>query len=153
MEHPDFGHAYESLAEAYLFVGDNAAARAYFGGIVEADPTNPYAHYGLAQVELREGNVDRAIEQLKPNHHLDPQFHFAYANDSGLAQAYDAKTIPMVRSSSFRSASHGMRTTRMTTTGSGPAIATALIGIRLSRRWTKRCASTLSSTGRSPRKP
>lgn len=62
VEHPDFGHAYESLAEAYLFVGDNAAARAYFGGIVEADPTNPYAHYGLAQVELREGNVDRAIE-------------------------------------------------------------------------------------------
>jgi tetratricopeptide (TPR) repeat protein len=91
-ENPDFGKAYKSLVEAFIYSDDVSGARDYFERLLSENPQNPYANYGLARVKLMLENYDEAIAHLERSIALDPGFVFAYGHDGGIADAYLAKS-------------------------------------------------------------
>jgi Flp pilus assembly protein TadD len=54
----------EALARAQFDAGRYAEAADTFRGIVEDDPADHYARYGLGMASMRIGNVEAAVEQL-----------------------------------------------------------------------------------------
>jgi predicted Zn-dependent protease len=54
----------EALARAQFDAGRYAEAAHTFRGIVEDDPADHYARYGLGMASVRMGNVEAAVEQL-----------------------------------------------------------------------------------------
>lgn len=54
----------ETLGRAQYDSGDFAGARASFGELVEADPADDYARFGLGMAALRTGDVDLAVGSL-----------------------------------------------------------------------------------------
>ncbi len=54
----------EALARAQFDAGRYADAADTFRGIVENDPADHYARYGLGMASMRLGNVEAAVEQL-----------------------------------------------------------------------------------------
>jgi len=71
---PERGSVCEALGRAYYAAGRPAAAQEQFAKAVEIDPTNDYAHFGLALCLLRagegragesQGEVDLAVGHLR----------------------------------------------------------------------------------------
>ena len=62
---PERGSVCEALGRAYYDSGRPTAAREQFAKAVEIDPTNDYAHFGLALCLLRAGEVDLAVGHLR----------------------------------------------------------------------------------------
>ncbi len=61
---PEKGSIREALARAYFRSGRIAAARAEFEKVVELDPFNDYAHFGLGLAANRAGELRLAAEHL-----------------------------------------------------------------------------------------
>jgi tetratricopeptide (TPR) repeat protein len=62
---PGLGSVSELLARAYYASGRFAAARDQFAEAVERNPTNDYAHFGLALCLLRTGEPKLAVGHLR----------------------------------------------------------------------------------------
>jgi tetratricopeptide (TPR) repeat protein len=62
---PGNGSVSEALARAYYRSGQPAAARAQFAEVVETDPANDYAHFGLALCLARVGEPKLAAGHLR----------------------------------------------------------------------------------------
>ena len=62
---PERGSIRELLARAYYAAGRFEQARAQFAEAVDADPTNDYAHFGLALCLLKAGERDLAVGHLR----------------------------------------------------------------------------------------
>jgi len=62
---PEKGSIREALARAYYRSQRVAAARAEFEKVLELDPVNDYAHFGLGMCLLRAGDRDGARGHLK----------------------------------------------------------------------------------------
>jgi Flp pilus assembly protein TadD len=62
---PDKGSIREALARAYFTSGRIALAKAEFEKLVELDPVNDYAHFGIGMCLLRSGERDLARGHLK----------------------------------------------------------------------------------------
>ena len=62
---PDKGSIREALARAYFRSGRVALAKVEFETVVELDPVNDYAHFGLALSCAKTGQTARAIAHLK----------------------------------------------------------------------------------------
>ena len=62
---PDKGSIREALARAYFRTKRIDAARAEFEKVLELDPVNDYAHFGLGLCLLRSGDRDGARGHLK----------------------------------------------------------------------------------------
>ena len=62
---PGKGSVGEALGRAYYQSGKPAAARAQFAEVLEIDPTNDYAHFGLALCLARVGEPKLAAGHLR----------------------------------------------------------------------------------------
>jgi Flp pilus assembly protein TadD len=62
---PDQGSIREALGRAYFRTGRFSEAKAEFARVVEIDPVNDYALFGLGLCLLREGDRDAARRPLK----------------------------------------------------------------------------------------
>ena len=62
---PDKGSIREALARAYFQTGRIRQARQEFEKVVDLDPVNDYAHFGLGMCLLRVGDKDGARGHLK----------------------------------------------------------------------------------------
>jgi Flp pilus assembly protein TadD len=62
---PEKGSIREALARAYFRSGRVDAAQEEFEKVVELDPVNDYAHFGLGLCLLRRGDRDAARGHLK----------------------------------------------------------------------------------------
>ena len=62
---PEKGSIREALARAYFRSGQIHSAREEFEKVVELDPVNDYAHFGLGLCLLRVGDRDGARRHLK----------------------------------------------------------------------------------------
>jgi tetratricopeptide (TPR) repeat protein len=62
---PGHGSVREALGRAYYGAGRPAAAGAEFAKAIEIDPTNDYAHFGLALCLTRRGERTRALGHLR----------------------------------------------------------------------------------------
>lgn len=62
---PEKGSIREALARAYFRSGRIDAAREEFEKVVDLDPVNDYAHFGLGLCLLRRGDRDAARGHLK----------------------------------------------------------------------------------------
>jgi len=62
---PDKGSVCEALGRAYYATGRLPAARAQFSRALELDPSNDYAHFGLALCLARTGERRRALGHLR----------------------------------------------------------------------------------------
>jgi tetratricopeptide (TPR) repeat protein len=62
---PGKGSVSEALGRAYYQSGQPAAARAQFAEVLEIDPTNDYAHFGLALCLARVGEPKLAAGHLR----------------------------------------------------------------------------------------
>jgi tetratricopeptide (TPR) repeat protein len=62
---PRHGSVREALGRAYYGAGQTAAAGAEFAEAIEIDPTNDYAHFGLALCLARGGERTRALGHLR----------------------------------------------------------------------------------------
>jgi Flp pilus assembly protein TadD len=62
---PGHGSVREALGRAYYGAGRPAAAGEEFAKAIEIDPTNDYAHFGLALCLARGGERTRAIGHLR----------------------------------------------------------------------------------------
>jgi Flp pilus assembly protein TadD len=62
---PDKGSIREALARAYFRSQRVEAARVEFEKVLELDPVNDYAHFGLGMCLLRKGDRDAARGHLK----------------------------------------------------------------------------------------
>jgi tetratricopeptide (TPR) repeat protein len=62
---PGKGSVCEALGRAYYQSGRPAAARAQFAEVLEIDPTNDYAHFGLALCLARVGERKLAAGHLR----------------------------------------------------------------------------------------
>jgi tetratricopeptide (TPR) repeat protein len=62
---PGKGSVCEALGRAYYQSGQPAAARAQFAEVLELDPTNDYAHFGLALCLARVGEPKLAAGHLR----------------------------------------------------------------------------------------
>jgi tetratricopeptide (TPR) repeat protein len=62
---PGHGSVREALGRAYYGAGRPAAAGAEFAKAIEIDPTNDYAHFGLALCLARGGERTRALGHLR----------------------------------------------------------------------------------------
>jgi tetratricopeptide (TPR) repeat protein len=62
---PGKGSVCEALGRAYYQSGKPAAARAQFAEVLEIDPTNDYAHFGLALCLARVGEPKLAAGHLR----------------------------------------------------------------------------------------
>jgi tetratricopeptide (TPR) repeat protein len=62
---PRHGSVREALGRAYYGAGRPAAAGAEFAEAIEIDPTNDYAHFGLALCLARRGERTRALGHLR----------------------------------------------------------------------------------------
>ena len=62
---PGKGSVCEALGRAYYQSGKPAAARAQFAEVLEIDPTNDYAHFGLALGLARVGEPKLAAGHLR----------------------------------------------------------------------------------------
>jgi len=81
---PDKGSIREALARAYFRSGRITAAREEFEKLVELDPVNDYAHFGLGMCLLRVGDRDGARRHLKLATIMRPE---AQAYQDALRQA------------------------------------------------------------------
>lgn len=61
---PASRHLREALGRAQYDAGDYSAARTSFGALVDADPSDDYARFGLGLAALRTGDVDLAVGSL-----------------------------------------------------------------------------------------
>ena len=62
---PDKASIREALGRAFYLAGRNARARREFAKAVQIEPTNDYAHFGLALSCAKTGQTARAIAHLK----------------------------------------------------------------------------------------
>jgi len=62
---PERGSVCEALGRAYYESSRPVAAQEQFAKAVEIDPTNDYAHFGLALCLLRAEEVDLAVGHLR----------------------------------------------------------------------------------------
>jgi predicted Zn-dependent protease len=62
---PERGSVRELLARAYYAAGRVADAKVQFAEAVDADPTNDYAHFGLALCLLKAGQASVAVGHLR----------------------------------------------------------------------------------------
>jgi Flp pilus assembly protein TadD len=62
---PEHGSVREALGRAYYGAGRPAEAGAEFAKAIEIDPTNDYAHFGLALSLARVGERTRALGHLR----------------------------------------------------------------------------------------
>jgi tetratricopeptide (TPR) repeat protein len=62
---PGKGSVCEALGRAYYQSGQPTAARAQFAEVLEIDPTNDYAHFGLALCLARVGEPKLAAGHLR----------------------------------------------------------------------------------------
>jgi len=62
---PDKGSVCEALGRAYYATGRLSSAGAQFGRALELDPSNDYAHFGLALCLARTGERRRALGHLR----------------------------------------------------------------------------------------
>ena len=61
---PDSRSVREALARAQFDAGRYAEARDSFAAIVDANPTDDYAHFGLGLAATRTGDLGTAVEHL-----------------------------------------------------------------------------------------
>ena len=85
---PDHLRARLQLANAYIYMNDNAAAACECNAVLQAEPGQPNAHYGLAVVHWREKRVDSAIREYQLAIRSKPDFCNAHCY---LGQAYRAQ--------------------------------------------------------------
>lgn len=64
-QEPDKGSVREALARAYYGSGRHALARSEFEAALEIDPSNDYAHFGLALCLERSGELAAARGHAK----------------------------------------------------------------------------------------
>jgi Flp pilus assembly protein TadD len=81
---PDKGSIREALARAYFRTGRIHSAQEEFAKVVELDPVNDYAHFGLGLCLLRTGDRDGARGHLKLATIMRPE---AEAYQAALRQA------------------------------------------------------------------
>jgi Flp pilus assembly protein TadD len=81
---PDKGSIREALARAYFRTGRIRSAQEEFAKVVELDPVNDYAHFGLGLCLLRTGDRDGARGHLKLATIMRPE---AEAYQAALRQA------------------------------------------------------------------
>ena len=62
---PDKGSIREALARAYFRTGRFGEAFAEFTMVLELDPVNDYAHFGLGLCALRTGDIEAARRNLR----------------------------------------------------------------------------------------
>lgn len=62
---PGHGSVREALGRAYYGAGRTSAAEAEFSEALEIDPSNDYAHFGLALCLARGGERTRALGHLR----------------------------------------------------------------------------------------
>jgi Flp pilus assembly protein TadD len=62
---PDKSSIREALGRAYFGARRFAEAEAEFARVVELDPVNDYAYYGIGMCAMRTGDSDRARGQFK----------------------------------------------------------------------------------------
>jgi Flp pilus assembly protein TadD len=62
---PEKASIREALGRALYLAGRNANARREFAKVVQIDPVNDYAHFGLALSCAKTGQRSRAIAHLK----------------------------------------------------------------------------------------
>ena len=72
-QEPGKGSIREALARAYYASGRFLSARAEFETAIEIDPTNDYAHFGLALCLERSGEIDSARGHVKLALAMRPQ--------------------------------------------------------------------------------
>jgi Flp pilus assembly protein TadD len=62
---PEKGSIREALARAYFRTGRFSAAESEFLAVVDREPVNDYAHFGLAMCRVRAGDVVGARRHLR----------------------------------------------------------------------------------------
>ncbi|MGZ4756045.1 MAG: tetratricopeptide repeat protein [Acidimicrobiia bacterium] len=62
---PEQGSIREALARAYFRIRRFSDAETEFTKVVELDPVNDYAHFGIGLCAMRQGDPDRARGHLK----------------------------------------------------------------------------------------
>ena len=78
---PKFADAYSyrgGLPEVYNANNDLDTAMGFFSEMVQKDPENACAYYGLARTHLKRYEWDAALELLSKAIELDPEFTIAY---------------------------------------------------------------------------
>jgi Flp pilus assembly protein TadD len=83
---PDKASIREALGRALYLSGRTARARREFAKVVQIDPVNDYAHFGLALSCARTGQRTRAIAHLKLAIAMRPgaeEYHQALARIAG----------------------------------------------------------------------
>ena len=76
-----FADAYKypgGLPEVYRTKEDLNSAIQYFGELIQADPKNACAYYGLANIHIRKYEWDEALRILTKSIELDPELTLAY---------------------------------------------------------------------------
>lgn len=63
----------EALGRAYFNSGRHELAEIEFAALVELDPTNHYAYYGVARCAMRRGDTNVAAAHLKVAKALHPE--------------------------------------------------------------------------------
>jgi Flp pilus assembly protein TadD len=84
---PRKGSIREALARAYYRAGRTSSAEEEFAAAVEIDPTNDYAHFGLALCLERRGDLDGARRHAKLAVALHPEETYQRALDRIIAKA------------------------------------------------------------------
>jgi len=90
-KHPEFNKSYKSLAETYIFLNDLEKGYQYFEQVINENPGNPYAYYGLARLEFQNNELDAALDNLQKCIEIDPNYIDAYSPYGGFTQVYQAK--------------------------------------------------------------
>ncbi len=88
---PEFPEAYGNyggLPEVYQAQEDLAAAKTFFNQLIEKNPQNAFAYYGLGRIHSFENNWDKAMPLLKKSIELKPVQEPAY---TALQLIYEAK--------------------------------------------------------------
>src|SRR5947209_13987292 len=83
---PDKASIREALGRALYLSGRTARARREFAKVVQIDPVNDYAHFGLALACARTGQRTRAIAHIKLAIAMRPgaeEYHQALARIAG----------------------------------------------------------------------
>ncbi len=90
-EYPEFSRSYRSLAETYIWIDDLESGRSFFASIIEENPDNAYAYYGLARLNFQNAEYDSALKNLRLCIKREPQFVDAYGPYGGFTQVYQTK--------------------------------------------------------------
>ncbi|MBN2008355.1 CHAT domain-containing protein [candidate division KSB1 bacterium] len=88
---PDYSKAYKSAAQTYIFAQRQTEGIQFFSALVQANPTNGYAHYALALLYFNLKEYDIALSHIKQCIDFDPNFIEPYGFTGGIPEIFRAQ--------------------------------------------------------------